>query len=133
MPSGAWALLGELLWLSLGRELSLGQLSLCWGREGGRGSLPPPTLHPGLPYPLPSPGFPPLPLRQRMSLSCQLQGEHKALLGTTLSPVSPASSEVLVCLAPAAAPPPHLLGFGIQEPSDLFIENCGSQAGVNGN
>lgn len=46
MPGGAWALLGELLWLSLGRELSLGQLSPCWGREGGRGSLPPPTLHP---------------------------------------------------------------------------------------
>lgn len=68
-----------------------------------------------------------------MSLSCQLQREHKALVGTTLSPVSPASSGVSVCLASAAAPPFHLLGFGIQEPFDLFIENHGSQAGVNSN
>lgn len=68
-----------------------------------------------------------------MSLSCQLQCEHKALVGATLSPVCPASSGAFVCLAPAATPPPHLLGFGIQEPFDLYLENRGSQTGVNSN
>lgn len=36
----------EILWLILGKELSLGQLPPCWGKEGGRGSLPLP--HPSL-------------------------------------------------------------------------------------
>lgn len=53
--------------------------------------------------------------------------------GTGVSPVSTASAGVSVCLAPAAVPPPCLLGLGLQEPSDLFLENCGSQAGVNSN
>lgn len=55
-----------------------------------------------------------------MSLSCQLQCEHKALVGATLSPVCPASSGVFVCLAPAVSPPPISWVLGSRNHSTFF-------------